>query len=68
MDEHTERAKEEEEATRLPVGSALPTLLCSLIHYMSKVKIAVWASLMSNFALCVLQREFNYTFTSSVVL
>ncbi|EJC98684.1 CDF manganese transporter [Fomitiporia mediterranea MF3/22] len=37
MDEHTEEAKEVEEAARLPV------------------KIAVWASLLANFALCVLQ-------------
>lgn len=37
MEEHTEDAKNEEEASRLPV------------------KIAVWASLIANFVLCVLQ-------------
>lgn len=37
MEEHTEQARAEEEAARLPV------------------KIAVWASLLANFSLCVLQ-------------
>jgi len=37
MDEHTEEAKEVEEASRLPI------------------QIAVWASLVANFSLCVLQ-------------
>ncbi|OCH95741.1 CDF manganese transporter [Obba rivulosa] len=37
MDEHTQEARVEEEATRLPV------------------KIAIWASLLANFSLCILQ-------------
>ncbi|KLO07318.1 CDF manganese transporter [Schizopora paradoxa] len=37
MDEHTEEAKEVEEASRLPI------------------QIAIWASLLANFSLCVLQ-------------
>ncbi|PPQ79903.1 hypothetical protein CVT25_002959 [Psilocybe cyanescens] len=41
MEEHTEDAKAEEEAARLPVDP--------------QVKIAIYASLISNFALCVLQ-------------
>ena len=56
MEEHTEDAKKEEEAARLPVGQNLHyyhTILERNIIF--QVKIAIYASLICNFALSVLQ-------------
>ena len=56
MEEHTEDAKAAEEAARLSVSfhNEIQFLKVNQLH---KVKIAVYASLFANLALCVLQRE-----------
>lgn len=56
MEEHTEEAQSEEEAARLPV---MLRFLPPYFHPnpVPKVKIAVYGSLISNIALCVLQSE-----------
>ena len=61
MEDHTEEAKEAEEVARLPVRH--PVLRCeAFIHVdATQVKIAIWASLLANFCLCVLQRTFLFT-------
>ena len=61
MEDHTEEAKEAEEVARLPVRH--PALRCEpFIHVdATQVKIAIWASLLANFCLCVLQRTFLVT-------
>ncbi len=72
MDEHTEEAKEVEEASRLPVSNI------SLVgRYVGlnvalfpplQIQIAVWASLVANFSLCVLQREYSFSMKSHALI
>lgn len=59
MEDHTEEAKIEEEAARLPVRTKIYIYLMRLVtdNQVSQVKIAIWASLIANFSLCVLQSE-----------
>lgn len=57
MEEHTEDAKAEEDAARIPVSSAISfsvRILTNIVFI--QVRIAVLASMFANFALCVLQR------------
>jgi hypothetical protein len=56
MEQHTEDANAEEESTRLSVCH--PSCAGSNSDPLLQVKIAVYASLYSNLALCVLQRMF----------
>ena len=55
MEEHTEDAKNEEEAARLPVGQTLHYHTILERNIIFQVKIAIYASLICNFALSVLQ-------------
>jgi hypothetical protein len=57
MEDHTEDAKVDEEAARLPVSTHTFQSLSIFTYY--QVKIAVYASLLSNVVLCILQREFH---------
>lgn len=53
MEDHTEEAKLDEEAARLPVRTL--RFRSTSTHVCEQVKIAIWASLIANLALCVLQ-------------
>lgn len=58
MEEHTEDARVAEENARTPVSiAAYQILLASLKYAFLQVKIAIWASLIANFCLCILQRR-----------
>lgn len=58
MEEHTEEARAETEATRLPVSAFFNSFVYHIYDMvLSQIKIAVWASLVANLALCVLQRK-----------
>ena len=64
MEEHTEDARAEEESARLPASRVLVTI-CEhhlMENFVQQVKIAVQASLIANFALCVLQCNFCIAF------
>lgn len=54
MEDHTSEAQTEEKAARLPVCSFTRPSFDPLILFM-QVKIAIWASLIANLSLCVLQ-------------
>lgn len=56
MEEHTEDAQSEEAAARLPVGCS-SFCLKILTTFFPQVKIAVYSSLIANFALCILQSK-----------
>ena len=57
MEEHTEDAHSEEAAARLPVGCSSFCLRVLTAFPFSQVKIAVYSSLIANFALCILQSK-----------
>lgn len=59
MEEHTEDARIEEDAARLPVSPKLSHCRHQFTYgtALPQVKIAVRASLIANFALCILQSE-----------
>jgi hypothetical protein len=54
MEEHTEDAKVEEEAARIPVNINLHFYSLHS-HPFTQIKIAIWASLVANLSLCALQ-------------
>jgi hypothetical protein len=56
MEAHTAEAKEAEDEDRLPVSCGLLEGAKLVIHSLVKVRIAVWASLISNLLLSGLQR------------
>jgi len=56
LHEHVEDARLEEEVVRLPVCLYCCALVASISCF--KVKIAIYASLYSNLALCVLQSKY----------
>ena len=59
MEAHTEDAQAEEEAARLSVGVHCTSGFLQSYAYLGakQVKIAVYASLYANFALCIIQRK-----------
>jgi len=56
MEEHTEDAKIDEETARFPVSLDV-SISTNINSHVNQVKIAVYASLVSNVILCFLQRE-----------
>jgi hypothetical protein len=61
MEEHTEDARVDEEQARLPVSIGVHPHINSILTPVSiQIKIAVYASLLSNVVLCILQREFRF--------
>lgn len=59
MEEHTQDAAAEEEATRLPVCDLMCPYSIIISLKATQVKIAIYASLIANFALCVIQRKWH---------
>ena len=68
MEEHTQEARDEVNAARPQVRTS--TASRSLIPQLdiSKIRIAVYASLMANFSLCVLQCTVNHTLFVSMLI
>jgi len=67
LDEHSVRAREEEQAAKLPVRLSVSDWAVQTDSPVQKVKIAVWTSFVANVILSALQRELHRfdTFTRS---